>query len=92
MSQEKVDKYKAAKKTRKQDLEKEKKQKQLKRMIWIALGILAAAALLVGLVITGINMWKNKKQSTEGQYRVEEYVVTDMAGIQSTEAASQEAE
>ena len=86
MSQEKVDKYKAAKKTRKQDLEKEKKQKQLKKMIWTALGILVAAALLVGLVITGINIAKNKKQATEGQYRVDNYVVSDMAGILSTEA------
>ena len=56
MSQKKVDAYKEAKKTRKEDLAKEKKKKQLNRIIgWVVL-VLVVAALGVGLYITIKNM------------------------------------
>jgi len=91
MSQEKVEQYKASKKTRKQDIEKAKKQKQLKKILWIAAGVLVAAALAVGLIITGVNMIKEKKQTTEENFRTTDLMVQDMAGVleDSTEAAEE---
>jgi len=92
MSQEKVEQYKAAKKTRKQDIAKEKKLKQFKKICWLSAGALVAAALVVALVITVINISKDKKQASEDDFRATDYVVNDMSGIRDGVETEDEAE
>jgi len=83
MSQEKVEKYKASKKTRKQDIEKAKKQKQFKKLCWSAAGLLVVAALVAALAITIVNVAKEKKTASEDNFRTTSLVVTDISGVRS---------
>ena len=90
MSQKKVDAYKEAKKTRKEDLAKEKKQKQLRRVLgWIVLVVLVAA-LGVGLYITIRNIKENSAEDTSA-YKSTTYILDDYANMASTEAPTTEA-
>ena len=86
MSQKKVDAYKEAKKTRKEDLAKEKKKKQLNRIIgWVVL-VLVVAALGVGLYITIKNMKDNSAEDNTA-YQATSYILDDYANIAGTTEA-----
>ena len=93
MSQAKVDQYKEFKQNRKANLEKEKKAKQRTSLIWKAVGIVAALALVVALGITAYNAIKAAIDARP-IYEREEMVVNDVAGIlaeETTAAATEEA-
>ncbi|MBP5224946.1 MAG: hypothetical protein J6Z38_05125 [Lachnospiraceae bacterium] len=90
MSQKKVDAYKEAKKTRKEDLAKEKKAKQLRRIIgWVVLA-LAVVALGIGLYITVKNI-REKTAEDNSAYQVSDYELEDYANIAGTTEAPTEA-
>ena len=93
MSQEKVDKYKAAKKTRKADVAKEKKQKKLKRLLISVIGAALACALVLGIVFTFIGRARDEEARQKEAYQASAYIVPDIAGIQTEDApTSSEAE
>ncbi|MBR4768512.1 MAG: hypothetical protein IK088_06005 [Lachnospiraceae bacterium] len=80
MSQKKVDQYKESKKTRKEDVKKQKTAKKINAVIgWVIL-ILVIAALVVGLIFT----FKNCQPETGDGYTVTEQVISDIADIEGT--------
>lgn len=86
MSQEKVDKYKASKKNRKEEVSKKKQQDKLRKMLYTALGVIVACAVVLALIFTGINSVKEKNDHQKTAYQAQDYVVPDMAGLQNSEA------
>jgi len=87
MSQEKVDAYKEKKANRKQEVEKTRKARVRNKVIIRVVEIVAGAALLTALVITGINMVKAYK-AKQPVYDPEEYVLADYVGV--TDEASED--
>ena len=88
MSQEKVNDYKEAKANRKANLEKEKKQKKAIALGLKIAGIVAGAALVVALAVTGVNAYKNY-QASRPSYDREEAVIYDMAGVLTEETEAE---
>ena len=88
MSQEKVNAYKEAKANRKANLEKERKQKKAVALGLKIAGIVAGAALVVALAVTGVNAYKNY-QASRPNYDREEAVIYDMAGVLSEETEAE---
>ena len=82
MSQEKVDRYKEAKKTRKQDMQKQKKRNKMITIITRTVLVLIVAALLFGIGLTV----KNQIQAKQGSNPYEEtgFDLNDYANIQGT--------
>ena len=58
MSQKKRDAYKEAKKNRKETIAKEKRHKKTQKILWTVIPLVIAAAVLVAVVITVINIVK----------------------------------
>ncbi|MBR0086920.1 MAG: hypothetical protein IJL98_04175 [Lachnospiraceae bacterium] len=93
MSQEKVDKYKAAKKTRKEDVAREKKQKKLRRLLFSVIGAALVCALILGIVFSIIGKNRDEEARQKEAYQASAYIVPDIAGIQTEDApTSTEAE
>ena len=91
MSQEKVDKYKEAKKTRKQDMQKLKKRNQLITVITRAVLVLIVAALLFGIGVTIKNQIAANQKTDP--YAETGFDLNDYANIQGTaESESESAE
>ena len=88
MSQEKVNAYKEPKANRKANLEKEKKQKKAIALGLKIAGIVAGAALVVALAVTGVNAYKNY-QASRPSYDREEAVIYDMAGVLTEETEAE---
>ncbi len=84
MSQEKVDRYKEAKKTRKQDAEKRRRKDRIRRIATIAVICVLVAGLLTGIGITIGN--QISKKTAERPYLEEDYVLEDYANIRGSEA------
>ena len=81
MSQAKVDAYKAAKKTRKEDIKKAKAAAARKRVIGWIVGILIIVGLVAGIVITIVNAQKAKTAETKAKYTAQGYLLNDYADI-----------
>ena len=90
MSQKKVDAYKAAKKTRKEDIAKEKKMKAVRRVIGWVVALLLVAALGVGLYFTIKNIQEGKADDNSA-YQATGYILDDYANIAGTEEPTTEA-
>lgn len=88
MSQEKVDRYKESKKTRKQDAEKKKRKDLIRRIATIAVICVLAAALLTGIGVT-IGNYISKK-SSEHPYASSDFMLEDYVNIQGTSAEAGE--
>ncbi|MBO7364830.1 MAG: hypothetical protein J6Z23_04115 [Lachnospiraceae bacterium] len=88
MSQEKVNAYKASKKTRKEDLAKAKKVQLIQKIVgWVVLA-LVAAALVYGIVISIAN--GNQRAVTTSEYFVQTTLdIPDIAGIASPSAEAE---
>lgn len=88
MSQAKVDKYKEYKANRKEILAKQKKKKQIDRIIGWAVGIVILGGIGVGIGITGYNSYV-RWEAAQPTYTVESKVISDLYGmaVPSTEAA-----
>ena len=95
MSKEKVDAYREKKVNRKAVLEAERKKKARNRMISKVVGICAAAALVIALVISGITIVNNYKDS-QPDYNRTSIVINDYTGASyrtdEPETASEETE
>ena len=91
MSQEKVDKYKEAKKTRKQDVAREKKQKKLKRLLITVIAAAAACALIVAVVFSIVGSANKEKEAQKQAYQATKLVIPDIAGVQDGEEPVDEA-
>ena len=93
MSQKKVDAYKAEKAKRKETIESNKKKQKVRSLGAKIAGLVVAAAIVVALVITGINSYK-AHQSSLPVYDVNKYAVYDYSGIlkETTEAPTEEQE
>lgn len=90
MSVEKVNKYKAEKKNRKELIAKQKREQRMSAFIGWAVGIVLVAALVVLIGITGKNAYNNY-QASQPDYNRDSYVVTDMTGIlEDLDAAGEE--
>jgi len=90
MSQLKVDAYKETKKTRKQDVAKQKKAKAFERVLGTVIAIVVAAALLVGVGITVYNLIDGSLHNTSG-LTATSYILDDLSGIQPTEETTEAA-
>ena len=86
MSQEKVNKYKESKKTRKQDVAKQKKEDAFKALLWkVILGVVVIG-LVVGIVISVVNTSVAKKKAMKDAYVAENFLINDLADITGAEA------
>ncbi len=80
MSQKKVDAYKESKKSRKEEVQKEKRTKKVRAVIgWIIL-VLVVGGLITGIVFTV----KNCVSETGDGYTVTEQVIEDLVDIEGT--------
>ena len=83
MSVEKVNKYKEAKKNRKEILEKERKKKKLYRIGgWVA-GIVVVGGLVLMLGLTAKNSY-NDYLAAQPDYSSDSVIISDMTGILDT--------
>ena len=90
MSQEKVDKYKESKKTRKEEVAKQKKVMKLRKLTgWIILAVIVVG-LAAGLIITFVNNKQAKTESQDALYNESDYLLQDYANIEGTTAAEEE--
>ena len=88
MSQEKVDRYKEEKKTRKEDVAKKKKKEKIRVVLTITVLALIVAGLLAGI---GITIYNNEKAKyAEHPYAADSYVLEDYADIQGLETEEAE--
>lgn len=85
MSQEKVEKYKEYKKNRKEILAKEKRKKQIDRIIGWAVGIVLLGCIGAGIGVTVYNSHE-KSLAARPTYETDQKMITDLTGILSTEA------
>ena len=90
MSQAKVDAYKAAKKTRKADIAKQKKNDAIRKIVYWVIAAVLVCALVVGLVITIKNI--STKNSSANTYAAQGFELGDYADIQGTKEAAEDAE
>lgn len=88
MSQAKVDAYKAAKKTRKEDIAKQKKADAVRKIVYWIIAALIVCALAVGLIITFKNMYK--QNGGTDQYAQTVYELDDYAGLTEAETSAEE--
>ena len=91
MSKEKVDKYREDKLKRKELLEKEKHKKKQQKILRVFITSLVCVLLVGALVLTGVNMWKNKEASAP-DYNRDALIISDIAGVLETEAEAEEEE
>ena len=90
MSQEKVDKYKESKKTRKEEVAKQKKVMKMRKLTgWIILAVIVIG-LVVGIVLTVVNNAKAKTESEAALYNETSYLLRDHANIEGTTAPEEE--
>ncbi len=90
MSQEKVDKYKEAKKTRKEDLAKQKKKNAVNRLLGWIIGCVVVAGLILILVISIVNQNKAKREAMEQAFSADNFVLDDLTGGDQTEEEAEE--
>lgn len=88
MSQAKVDAYKAAKKTRKADIAKQKKNDAIRKIVYWVIAAILVCALVVGLVITFKNV--SQKNSGTSNYAVQDFELGDYANLLGSEEADGE--
>ena len=89
MSQQKMDAYKEAKKNRKETIAKEKRQKKVQKILWTIIPIVLAAAILVAIVITVINIVK-ASQPDYSAYTETGLVIDDDSNMKGTTTAAAE--
>ena len=92
MSQKKVEEYKASKKTRKEEIAKQKRNAKLRKLgLWAALAVVVIG-LITGLVITIVNQQKAKAESAADLYNETNLILQDYADIEgtATEAETEE--
>ena len=87
MSQQKVDKYKEQKARRKEIVEKERRDRTMRKAIAALILILVIAGIGAGIGITIRNQYI-KAQNAKPDYTASSLVVQDMAGILKTETSA----
>ena len=78
--------YKEAKKNRKENIAKEKRQKQAQKILWTVIPIVLAAAVLAAIVITVINVDK-ANQPDYSAYTQTGLVIDDDSNMKGTTTA-----
>ncbi|MBR3436943.1 MAG: hypothetical protein IKG97_04230 [Lachnospiraceae bacterium] len=86
MSQQKMDAYKEAKKNRKEIIAKEKRQKKAQKILWTVIPIILAAAVLVAVAITIVNVIK-ASQPDNSAYTQTELIIDDDSSMKGTTTA-----
>ncbi|WP_434310697.1 hypothetical protein [Hominifimenecus sp. rT4P-3] len=86
MSKEKVDSYKANKHNRKQEKEQERLKEKRELFLWKLGGLVFAIAVVVAVVMTGVNQYK-AYQASRPDYNRTQMVVSDMAGVLTEDTA-----
>jgi len=81
MSQRKVDAYKQSKKTRKQDVAKQKRVDAIRRVVAIVVGVIVGVALLVGIGVSIYNIATADLKNTSS-YVATSFLLEDISGIQ----------
>lgn len=96
MSQKKVDEYKESKKSRKEQIAKQKRDAKIRKLVGWAVLALVIVGLVVGIVITVVNSVNAKAESAAEQYNESNYLLEDYADIEGTateaETAAESAE
>ena len=87
MSQKKMEAYKEAKKNRKETIAKEKRQKKAQKILWTVIPIVLAAAALVAIVITVINIVK-ANQPDYSAYTDTAFIIDDDSSMKGTSTAA----
>ena len=86
MSQKKMEAYKEAKKNRKENIAKEKRQNKAQKILWTVIPIVLAAAVLAAIVITVINVVK-ANQPDYSAYTQTNLVIDDDSNMKGTTTA-----
>ena len=89
MSQAKVDKYKEYKANKKEILAKEKKKKQIDKIIGWTIGIVILAAIGVGIGVTGYNSYA-RWAAAQPTYKVEDKQIIDLYSMAVSSTGEQE--
>ena len=87
MSQKKMEAYKQAKQNRKETIAKEKRQKKVQKVLWTVIPIVLAAAVLVAVAITVINIVKSNIPDYSA-YTGSALVIDDDSNMKGTTTAA----